>query len=223
MAADRRATQRRVDAALHDPEHRLVGSRRAARQRSAQRWVRSMASATSARGQAGIDQLVERHRHVGAEQAPGSPSRAPGVRRCCRAVEVRGERHAVVVHASQVGQAEDLEAARIGQDRAVPGHEPMQAAEPRDALRSGAQVEVVGVAEDHLGAGRPQIARGQRLHRGLGADRHELRRVDRAVRGDNAAEPGASDRGGLEPVDASGAPALTPPERIGYGQCSTGR
>ena len=67
-----------------------------------------------------------------------------------------------------------------------------------DAFRAGAQVEVVRVPEDHLRAGGVEVARGQRFHGRLGADRHELGRVNRAVRCDNAPQPCAPDRGGLE-------------------------
>jgi hypothetical protein len=108
---------------------------------------------------------------------------------------VRHERHAVVVHPPQLGQAEDLEAARIGQDRSVPGHEPMQPAQARDPFGGGPQVEVIRVSEDHLGAGSVQVARCQRLDRGLSTDRHELWCLDRAVRRHNAAQPGAADGG----------------------------
>ena len=113
---------------------------------------------------------------------------------------MRRERDAVVVHPAQVGQAEDLEAARIGEDRSIPGHESMQSAEPRDPLGGGPKVEVVGVSEDHLGTGGTQIARGQRLHGGLGADRHELGRVDNAMQRREAAEARAADGGRLEGI-----------------------
>ena len=43
---------------------------------------------------------------------------------------------------------------RVGQDRAVPAHEAVQAAEPRDALGAGPQHQVIGVAEHDVGAGR---------------------------------------------------------------------
>jgi hypothetical protein len=145
----------------------------------------------------GIHQLVERHGHVRAEQRldlHGTLRREP----MRRAVEVGGEGDTVVIDSSQIRQREDLEPARIGQDRPVPAHEPMQPAEPRDPFRRRPQVEVVGVPQDHLRAGGVQVARSQRLHRGLGADRHELGRVNRAVRCDNAPQPGSPDRRRLE-------------------------
>ena len=122
-----------------------------------------------------------------------------------RAVEVAGEGHAVIVDLAQVGQAEDLEAAGIGQDRSVPGHEPMQPAQARDPLGGRAKVEVVRIPEDHLGTGVAQVPRGERLDGGLGADRHELRGLDDAVRGLDSPQPGAADTGRNERMgDRSG-------------------
>ncbi len=144
-----------------------------------------------------IDELVEGHRHVGAEQCLDL-HRALGREAVRRAVEVRGEGDPVVVDAPQVRQREDLEAARVGQDRSVPAHEPMQATEPGDALGGRTQVQVVRVAEDHLRPRRAQIAGRQRLDRGLGADRHELRRIDRSMGGRQPAEARVPDAGRLE-------------------------
>ena len=78
-------------------------------------------------------------------------------------------------------QAEDLVAARVGEQRPRPAHEPVEAAEARDALVAGAQVEVVGVAEDQVGAEGEQVLLAQGLHRGLGAHGHEDRGLDDAV------------------------------------------
>ena len=64
----------------------------------------------------------------------------------------------VVVDHPQVAQRDDLEAARVGQDRPVPAHEPVQPAEALDALVAGAQVQVVGVRQDDRRAG---VARGR--------------------------------------------------------------
>ena len=65
----------------------------------------------------------------------------------------RAERDAVVVDASvRVPQREDLEAARVGEDRAVPAGEGVEAAELLDHVLAGAEVQVVRVSEDHVGA-----------------------------------------------------------------------
>ena len=45
-----------------------------------------------------------------------------------------------------LGQAEDLKAAAVGEDRPVPAHERVQAAERRDSLLARPQREVIRVA-----------------------------------------------------------------------------
>ena len=147
----------------------------------AQRCVWPSPRRPPARGSPGIHELVERHRHVRPEERldlhrplGGEPMR--------RAVEVRGEGHPVVVDPPQVGQAEDLEAARIGQDRSVPAHEPMQAAEAARSARRRPQAEVVRVAEDHLRAGRAQVAGVSAFTVAWVPTGMNCGRVDRAVR-----------------------------------------
>ena len=79
-------------------------------------------------------------------------------------------------------EAEHLEAARVGQDRTVPAHEAVQPAVLGDHLEPGAQPQVEGVAEDDLRARGGELLGRHRLDRAVGADRHEGRRVDPAVR-----------------------------------------
>ena len=71
---------------------------------------------------------------------------------------------------------------RVGEDRPVPAHEGVQAAEAGDALGAGAQHQVIGVGEDDVGAGRLHLVEVERLDGGGGADRHEGRRADEPVR-----------------------------------------
>ena len=127
------------------------------------------------------DRLVEGDRDVRAERlldADRDLRREPVE----RAVEVAPERDAVIVDDPQVTERDDLEPARVGQDRAVPVHEPMQPAEPGDPLVPRAQVQVVGVGQDDRGARSSRRSSGrQRLDRGVRADRHELRGLDDAV------------------------------------------
>ena len=64
-----------------------------------------------------------------------------GVSMCLRAVEVRLERaRPPRVTLRILDEAHDLEAAGVGEDRPVPAHEAMQAAEPRDALGAGRSI-----------------------------------------------------------------------------------
>ncbi len=68
---------------------------------------------------------------------------------CFGAVVHGAEGDAVVVERrDRVAEREHLEPARIGKDRAAPPGEGMQAAERFDHVLAGAEVEVVGVAED---------------------------------------------------------------------------
>ena len=75
-----------------------------------------------------------------------------------------------------------MEAAAIGEDRAVPGHERMQAAGGDDRFEARPQPEVVRVRKDDLRAEFVQIARRECLDRRRGTDGHEGRRFDDAVR-----------------------------------------
>ncbi len=128
-----------------------------------------------------FDALVELHLDVGAEQALDldRPLRRQHV---AAAVDVRGKAHALLAHLADLGERHHLEAAAVGEDRAVPAHEGMQAAEAGDALGAGAQHQVIGVGEDDVGAGRLHLVEVERLDGGGGADRHERRRADEPMR-----------------------------------------
>ena len=125
--------------------------------------------------------VIELHDHVGAEVALDA-HHALGREAALRAVDVAAELDAVLVDRAQPLEREHLEAARVGEDRAVPAHEPCRPPSSRIELVAGPQVQVVRVREDHLRAHRAQIVRVERLHRGERADRHERRRLDDAVR-----------------------------------------
>ena len=196
--------QIRLQAALDDAEQGLVRTLVGRKQRSAQACVRTIASATSRRVDACGGTGWSRHTAMSEPSASWTAIECSGVKRCSRAVEVGAERDAVVVDRAEVAQADHLVAARVGQDRPVPGHELVQAAEPFDALVARAQVEVVGVAQDDLGADLVQVVGIERLDRGVGADRHEHRRLDVAVRRRQVAQAGARGavvRGGLQDVE----------------------
>ena len=63
-------------------------------------------------------------------------------------VEVRTEEDSVAFHLPEVGEAEYLVPAAVGQDRSVPAHEAVQPPERSDPLVSRTEVEVIGVRED---------------------------------------------------------------------------
>ena len=113
---------------------------------------------------------------------PGSPSRLSGV--SVRGEPSTGERKVTPssVSLDELREREDLEAARVGEDRARPADHLVQAAVGGDDLEPGAQPQVVGVAEDDARADRFELARGHRLDGAVGADGHEDGRRDLAVR-----------------------------------------
>ena len=80
-----------------------------------------------------------------------------------------------------------------------PAGEFMQAAKPRHALGAGPQHQMIGIAQDDVGADAAHLVHIHRLDRAAGADRHEGRRADFAARhGDDAAPRLAVGRENLE-------------------------
>ena len=130
--------------------------------------------------------FVQHHLDIGAEQALHLDG---ALRRQLdgRAVDMRLENDAPLVDAPELRQRHHLVAAGIGEDRLLPMHELVQAAELGDALGAGPQHQVIGVGEDDVGAGSCDVLGEHGLDRGAGADRHEGRRAnDTARRGDGA-------------------------------------
>ena len=76
-----------------------------------------------------------------------------------RAIDMRLERHSVLVELTQVAQTPHLEAATIGQNRTVPVHERVQPAELFDQRGTGPQHQVIGIGENDLRARRVQLFR----------------------------------------------------------------
>ena len=86
---------------------------------------------------------------------------ASGVSRSGRAVVDGAERDALVVDLGErVSQREDLEAAGVREDRPVPPRERVEAAELLDHVLARPEVEVVGVAEDHVRADGARTSAG---------------------------------------------------------------
>ena len=97
------------------------------------------------------------------------------------AIDGRTEAHALFRDLAQLGQAEHLEATRVGEDGALPVHEPVQSAMRADHFRARAQHQVEGVAEDDLRADGFQFLGRHGLDRAVGAHGHEGRRLDHAA------------------------------------------
>ena len=125
--------------------------------------------------------FVEHHHDVGIEHALDL-HRDLGREEQLVAVDRRRESDAVFADLAQRAEAEHLEAARIGENRPLPAHEAVQPAVRRDDVDARAQPQVKRVAQDDLRADVEQFVGRHRLDRAVGADRHEDRRVDDAVR-----------------------------------------
>ena len=107
------------------------------------------------------------------------------------AVHVRVEMDTLFFDLAQVRQRKDLKAAGIRQDRPVPVHEFMQAAQFIYDLVSRPHVQMIGVRKLHLAADGLQILRGDRaFDGGSRAHVHKDRRLDDAVHGLKAAALG---------------------------------
>jgi hypothetical protein len=91
-----------------------------------------------------------------------------------------------------VAHREDLEAARVGDDRPLPPHELVQAAELVDELVARVEPEVERVAQDHVEAERLDLPSLDAPDDALRRQRHEGGGPHRAVRGAQQARPGAA-------------------------------
>lgn len=167
----------------------------------------------------GVDErgeFVERKDDVGAQLVLDA-DRDLGCEAVQRTVEMRPERHAVVVDVRQAflalgddvvglypvgvhgqhllepdAQGQHLEAAAVGEGGPRPVHERTQAAGLGHDVRARLQVEVIRVGQDGLGA---KLFHGLRQHRfdgGGGSDRDERRGVDVAVGRMDGSDPAES-------------------------------
>src|SRR6185369_6437376 len=79
-------------------------------------------------------------------------------------------------------EAEDLEAAGIGQDRALPAHEAVQATVLRDHVRARAQPKMKSIAQHDLRIEGLERRGRHCLDRSVRAYGHEYGRLDNTVR-----------------------------------------
>src|SRR3546814_10188616 len=83
-----------------------------------------------------------------------------------------GDAVVVELHVAARVEREDLVAARVGEQVAVPVLEAVEPAHALDQLRAGLEHEVVRVAEDDLGAEVLQVGRRQRADRAARSEEH---------------------------------------------------
>jgi len=103
------------------------------------------------------------------------------------AIDVALEGHAFFGDLAHGRKGEHLKAAGVREDRPVPAHEGVEAAEPSHQLIAGAQPQVISVAQDDLGADLFELGGGHTLHGSLGAHGHEGRGGDNAMTGGKGA------------------------------------
>ena len=91
--------------------------------------------------------LVERHDDIRAERALHL-HRHLGREEFLRPVNMRAKRRPLLGDLTQIAEAEHLKSSAVREDRTVPVHEAMQSARLPHEFHSGAQEEMVGIAED---------------------------------------------------------------------------
>src|ERR1035437_204999 len=98
-------------------------------------------------GQAGggrRNRLIEGNRDVGSERLLNF-YRKLGREAVVGTVEMALEGDAVIVDLAQLAERDDLEPTGVGEDRPIPGHEAVQAAQGLDAFVARTQIQVVRV------------------------------------------------------------------------------
>src|SRR6266480_4395558 len=163
----------------------------AAFERAAQRSVSSSERSAASRV-AGYAKHSSSGWMMSAPSACWTSSARSGERKCVE--PSTGDRNSTppLADPAELRQAPDLEPAGVGEERAVPRHEPVEAAELADELVAGPEQEVEGVAEHDLRARRTEVVRREALHGAARADGHEHRRLDRAVAGRETAGAGGA-------------------------------
>ena len=142
---------------------------------------RARARPARRRGIAGEgDALVEHHGEIDAQRPLVSDDTLRGEAQQ-GAVEMAAERDAVVVDLAQSGEAEDLEAATVDEQRSPPAGKGVQSAEFDDPANARPQRQMVEVGEGHVGPQLFELPGGDPLDRAEGSDRHEGRGRDLAV------------------------------------------
>lgn len=99
-----------------------------------------------------------------------------------RAIQMRTEAHAFVRDFAERGKTEDLEAARIGEKGARPGHELVEPAQLANEFVAGAQIQMIGVGQEDFGAELLESVLREGLDGRRRSHGHEERRLHGTVR-----------------------------------------
>ena len=134
-----------------------------------------------------FDALIENHDDIRAKRDLDL-ERFLGRQKMFGAVEMRAERHTFVRHLAQFAQAENLIAARIGENRSRPGHELVQPAHRANQFMPGAKIQVISIRKENLHAEILEVLLRLPFHRGGRPHGHERRRIDHSMRSGQPAE-----------------------------------
>jgi hypothetical protein len=121
--------------------------------------------------------MIESHRDVRA-QLPLDLDRAFGSESPKGPIDMTLELDAVLLDPAQPFEREDLKSTGIGQHGAVPGGEPVQPSHGLDHALTRPQVQVVGIAQNDLGAGAANVPRAQPSDDSVSTHWHERRSPD---------------------------------------------
>jgi len=141
---------------------------------------------------------------------------------------MRTERDAFFAHFSKLVEAEDLESAGVGQNRAVPRHEAVQAAESADLLYARPQIKVISIAQENLNTEFFEDVLRHGFHGSLCSNGHKDRGFDFPMRRGESAATGRAVPGFnlelnrhcwdcIEPAGAQLQPQQAPKCEIGNG------
>lgn len=127
--------------------------------------------------------LVKGHHNVGTDDALGV-DHVFGSEEVLAAVDVGAEADALPGELADTSEGEDLEASGVGEDGLFPTIEAVQASDPAQDVKTRAEVEMIGVAEDDLGADVvAQLALVHCLDTAHGTHGHEDGRLHLAMSG----------------------------------------
>ena len=162
--------------ALHNPEHRLrrISPRRQAPRRPTICNLQRRARRRFVGGRS--DAMIQRHHDV----APDRLLRFDAHLRAEQnrfSIQITLERRAFLAHRARMLERENLVAAGVGQDRALPAHKLVDATQAPENLHARPQEQMISIREQNLRTGFLQRARELRFHRRLRSHRHEERRL----------------------------------------------
>src|SRR5271156_3773738 len=100
---------------------------------------------------------------------------------------MRAERDALLADLAQIVQAENLKTTRVGENRPLPRHEPVQPAHPSNRFDPRPQKKMIGIRKQNLDAKLFQHILRNALNRTERSHRHEHRRLNFSMRSDEPA------------------------------------